>query len=121
MGGGRLIGRSYISWWICQKMLASANAGVYFGTLGMSARTTSILMRRPKRTVRRCGATLIELLVVITLIGLLMSSLLPLVGRSMRVASDTICKHRLREIGHTFALYEMDNAGWLPTMGASAP
>lgn len=35
----------------------------------------------------------------------------------MRMASDAICKHHLREIGHTLMLYEMDNDGWLPTMG----
>ncbi len=35
----------------------------------------------------------------------------------MRMASDAICKHHLREIGHVLILYEMDNDGWLPTMG----
>ncbi len=99
-------------------MLASASRDVYLGTLGMSAQRKSIQVnRRARSATRRCGATLIELLVVITLIALLVGSLLPSVGRSMRMASDAICKHHLREIGHVLILYEMDNDGWLPTMG----
>lgn len=91
---------------------------MYVGTLGMSAQRESIQVNRCARlATRRCGATLIELLVVITMIGLLVGSLLPSVGRSMRLASDAICKHHLRELGTTLSLYQIDSDGWLPTMG----
>ena len=115
-----LIGRSKGGRDICQKRLASALRDLYFSTVGMDAQIQSVSVNRYARCAsRRCGATLIELLVVITLIALLIGSLLPSVGRSMRVASDAICKHHLRELGRTLMLYEYDNDGWLPTIGES--
>ncbi len=80
--------------------------------------------RRPSRVrwcarsvVWRRGATLIELLVVIALIGLLIGALLPSVSRSMQVAADTLCKHHLKELGRTIMMYQIENDGWLPTVG----
>ena len=67
-------------------------------------------------TVARCrrGATMIELLVVIALITLLISILIPGLRGSMNLASDTLCKHHLREIGLSLLMYRIDNDGWLP-------
>ena len=62
----------------------------------------------------RRAATLIELLVVMAMIGLLISILIPSLKRSMDLASATVCKHNLREIGHGLMLYRVDNDGWLP-------
>ena len=118
MREARFIGRSNWGVEFCQKMLAFALRDVYFGGLGMGAHTHSVPAGwRARGATRRCGATLIELLVVITLIGLLVGSLLPSVGKSMRMASDAICKHHLRELGKTLMLYQIDSNGWLPTMG----
>ncbi len=63
---------------------------------------------------RRRGATLIELLVVIALITLLISILIPGLRGSMKLASATLCKHHLREIGLSLMMYRIDNDGWLP-------
>lgn len=63
----------------------------------------------------RRAATLIELLVVMSMIGLLISILIPSLKQSMDLAADTVCKHNLREIGHCLELYRTENDGWLPT------
>lgn len=65
--------------------------------------------------MRRPAATLIELLVVISMIGLLISILIPSLKQSMELAATTICKHNLREIGHCLEMYRQENDGWLPT------
>jgi hypothetical protein len=48
------------------------------------------------------------------MIGLLISILIPSLKRSMDLASATVCKHNLREIGYGLAMYRVDNNGWLP-------
>jgi type II secretory pathway pseudopilin PulG len=58
---------------------------------------------------------LIELLVVMSMIGLLISILIPSLKQSMQLAAETICKHNLREIGHCLELYRTEHDGWLPT------
>lgn len=75
------------------------------------------LVRAHARTRR--GATLIELLVVISMIGLLISILIPSLKRSMDLAADTICKHNLREIGTSLHMYRLENDGWLPAVARS--
>jgi len=69
--------------------------------------------RRPTRVEQR-AATLIELLVVISMIGLLMTLLLPSLKRSMALAKTTVCMHNLREIGQALMTYRVENDGWLP-------
>ena len=84
----------------------------------MSAqRRLSLAGQCARSAARERGASLIELLVVISLIGLLIGALLPSVGRSMQVASSTLCKHHLRELGRTLLVYQIENAGWLPNAG----
>ncbi len=60
------------------------------------------------------ATTLIELLVVIAIIGILVTVLLPSLGRSMQMASSTVCKHNLRTVYQSLSLYRLENDGWLP-------
>jgi prepilin-type N-terminal cleavage/methylation domain-containing protein len=55
------------------------------------------------------GFTLIELLVVISIIALLMAILMPSLGRAKKMASNVICRARLREWGVLFYLFVQDN------------
>jgi len=73
-----------------------------------------MLRARAQSIGRRRGATLIELLVVMAMIGLLITILIPSLKQSMDLASDTLCKNSLREIGHVLKYYRYDNNGWLP-------
>jgi len=66
---------------------------------------------------KRRGFTLIELLVVIAIIALLMSILMPALGRVKKQAQSVMCQARLREWGLLFKLYTDDydgyfNQGW---------
>jgi prepilin-type N-terminal cleavage/methylation domain-containing protein/prepilin-type processing-associated H-X9-DG protein len=62
-----------------------------------------------ERTIRRIKAfTLIEVLVVIGIIGLLMSVLLPSLGRARGQAKAVVCTNNLRNLGFAFACYAND-------------
>lgn len=63
--------------------------------------------------------TLIELLVVISIIAVLMSILMPALGKVREQARATVCKTRLKDIGSTFRLYMQDNKGHLPSSWAT--
>ena len=63
-----------------------------------------IAMRRKRR-----GFTLIELLVVISIIALLISILLPVLGRSREQAKRVVCAANLRNIGYGLHYYADDN------------
>ncbi len=62
--------------------------------------------------VRRRGFTLIELLVVIAIIALLMSIMMPALGRVKRQAQSVACMSRLKSWGLLYKLYTDDNNGY---------
>ncbi len=63
---------------------------------------------------RESGFTLIELLVVIAIIALLMSILLPGLGKARDHAKYILCSSRLRQFGIMFEMYGQDNRESLP-------
>jgi prepilin-type N-terminal cleavage/methylation domain-containing protein/prepilin-type processing-associated H-X9-DG protein len=66
------------------------------------------------------GFNLVELLVVISILGLLMSVLLPSLGRARRQAKAVVCTNNLRNLGFAFACYTNDYDDYaMPTVGQS--
>src|SRR5262244_2464565 len=70
----------------------------------------------PSAPVTRRGNafTLVELLVVIGVIALLISILLPTLGRAREAAMKTQCTSNLRQIHNALQLYANANRGFLP-------
>jgi prepilin-type N-terminal cleavage/methylation domain-containing protein len=62
----------------------------------------------------RRGFTLIEILVVVAIIGLLISILLPALGRAREQARCTVCLTQLKQLGNGIAMYSSDNKTALP-------
>ncbi len=69
--------------------------------------------RRCRRRDTR-GFTLTELLVVIGLIAVLISLLLPVVGRVRAAANAASCLSNLRQMNNAFTMYLTENRGRLP-------
>ena len=63
---------------------------------------------------RKTAFTLVELLVVIGIIALLISILLPALGRVRQQANSVKCSSNLRQIGQTLVLYTNNHKGYLP-------
>jgi len=59
-----------------------------------------------------CGFTLIELLVVISIIAVLMSILMPVIGKAKSSAKAVVCMHQLHQWGLIWKLYTEDNRGF---------
>ncbi len=60
---------------------------------------------------RRKGFTLIELLVVIAIIALLMSILMPTLGKARKMTKAAMCMSNLKQWGSFFAMYTDDYNG----------
>jgi len=70
---------------------------------------------------KRYGFTLIELLVVISIIALLMSVMMPALGRARKLAQSVTCKSQLKDIGVAFNMYTQEYKGnVVHTAGSSA-
>ena len=74
----------------------------------------SYLPKHPHRRRPDRGFTLLELLVVISIIGVLLAILYPVIGLGTARAKDMKCKSNLKAIGNAFMLLAHDHDNQLP-------
>ena len=67
------------------------------------------------------GFTLIELLVVIAIIGLLISILLPSMGRARELARQSVCISNQRSVITAIHAYAVESRGWAPAIADPLP
>jgi prepilin-type N-terminal cleavage/methylation domain-containing protein len=72
------------------------------------------MRRGPETCGRKGGFTLVELLVVIGIIALLISILIPVLGRARDQANRVACLSNIRQIGIAFRMYASENKDWCP-------
>lgn len=64
----------------------------------------------------RRGFTLVELLVVVAIIALLLSILLPALGKARATAEQVACQSNLRQVGMGFSFYGSDHRQYMPAL-----
>src|SRR5438876_10344945 len=83
-------------------------------------RASTFQLVSPRRKVGRKAAkafTLIELLVVIGIIAVLISILLPTLGKVRRQANTLQCSSNMRQVATALIMYINDNKGRFPPAG----
>jgi|GEM_PF-1163519 len=73
-------------------------------------------MNKTRRNVKDTGFTLVELLVVIGIIAVLVSLLLPALGRARESARAIVCSSNMRQIGAAIMLYAGESKNQLPSL-----
>jgi prepilin-type N-terminal cleavage/methylation domain-containing protein len=77
------------------------------------------IRRRPGFDATQRGFTLVELLVVIAVIAVLISMLLPALGKARGMAMRTLCSGNLRQVGIGKEVYMTDFNQWILTVPSS--